>query len=341
MFGLKPPFYTSEEYSMQTLDLLKDTTLGSNGAKYRHRGVEKRIGKLYHPLFLNLSIRKRVLSNVTFCRRDKDWYIRYFAFNRFFQSAPQQKKSSTSSSTQLKNELAAFFENALIADDGPDTFYAYIDPRNERSLRMSQFFGLNPVAEIATQTFSRIKPKKTSVECIKNKEEIASLVTSRFDTYAFFHPYQTYQTEDSNFWVLKEKGEISAFAKSYSAEWQIERLPGKNGALLTKLIPYIPVLRKVIRPNAHTFAVIDSVWVKNNDSQRFKTLAEGILYAENKNVMHWWVDKKEPLWNDIEDKTNWGLLHKINGVHDVALVARSNKPISLKQSAYVSGFDFI
>jgi hypothetical protein len=340
MFGLKPPFFTSEEYSAQTLALLKDTTLGSNGAKYRHRGVEKRIGKLYHPLFLNLSIRKRVLSNVTFCRREKDWYIRYFAFNSIFHAAPEKKKNRTSSS-KLKNELASFFENALAAKDGPDTFYAYIDPRNERSLRMSEFFGLKPVAEIATQTFSRIKPKKTSVECLMNTEEIETLVATRFSDYAFFHPYQTYRTEDSNFWVLKEKGEVIAFAKAYSAEWQIERLPGKNGALLTRVIPYIPVLRQLIRPDSHTFAVIDSVWVKNNDAELFQTLVEGILCAENKSVLHWWVDKKEPLWNDIKDKTNWGLLHKINGVHDVVLVVRSNKPVSLEQPAYVSGFDFI
>jgi hypothetical protein len=341
MFGLQPPFYTSEDYSEQTLALLKDTTLGSNGAKYRHRGVEKRIGKLYDPLFLNLSIRNRLLSNLTFCRREKDWYIRYFAFNRFFQSAPQQKKSGNSSSAQLKNELAFFFKNALSADEGPDTFYAYIDPRNERSLRMSQFFGLNPVAEIATQTFSRLKPKKASLACINNMEEIEALVSEQFRESAFFHPYQTYQTKDSNFWALKDKGEVVAFAKSYRAEWQIERLPGKNGALLTRLIPYIPILRKLIRPDAHKFSVIDSVWVKNNDADLFQTLAEGVLFAENRNVLHWWVDKKEPLWNDIKGKTNWGLLHKINGVHDVALVVRSNKPVSLEQPAYVSGFDFI
>ena len=340
MFGLKPPFYTDENYSGQTLDLLKDTTLGSNGAKYRHRGIEKRIGKLYHPLFLNLYMRNKLLANLTFCRREKDWYIRYFAFNSIFQSAPQENKIRTSSS-KLKSKLASFFENALSVKDGPDVFYAYIDPRNERSLNMSQFFGLKPIAEIATQTFSRLKPKKASLVCISDKAEIETLVSGQFGEYSFFHPYQTYQTEDSNFWVLKEKGEIIAFAKSYSAEWKIERLPGKNGALLTRLIPYIPVLRKLIRPGAHKFSVIDSVWVKNDDAQLFQTLAEGILFAESRNVLHWWVDKKDPLWNHIKDKTNWGLIHKINGVHPVSLMARGNKAITLDRPAYISGFDFI
>ncbi len=338
MFGIQPPFSTDDAYTEETLKLLNSVTLGSNGAKYKHCGIEKRIKDLYKPLFLNLTTRNRLTANVTFCRRDKDWYVRYFAFDQVFQ-APSSKNKRSKGKSKLNARLSEFFESALGDKNGPDYFYAYIDPKNERSLWMSEAFGFESKAKVATQTFSSLHPKKGSIRKLEDVDQIKSLVDNAFSGRPFYHPEQTFKGR--SFYVLEENEEVVAFANSYQAEWKIERLPGKGGQVLTKLLPYIPVINKIIRPNSHRFSVIDSVWVKDHSVSSFQSLAEGILAEENHKVLHWWVDQKEPLWNHLKKRVNWGVLHKINGVHEVNLVVRSNKDVNLKEPAYISGFDFI
>lgn len=338
MFGIRPPFSTSTLHSEKIVKLLNSVTLGSNGARYRHQGINERIKQLFHPLFVNLSIRDRLVSNVTFCRRSKDWYVRYFAFDQVFQSNTNNT-TKTSRKSKLKEELNTFFQNALDDNEGPEQFYAYIDPKNERSLMMSETFGFKPAATVVTQTFSRLKPKKGSVKQLKDQDEIERLVRENFSDRPFFHPYQTYN--ETPFYVLEKKGEIVAFAKSHRAAWTIERLPGLGGNTLTKIIPYIPVLNKIIKPKSHQFTVIDSVWVKDHNKNYFEELAEGILACEENNVIHWWVDKKEELWSSIYNSVNWGILDRLNRTHDVHFMIRSNRIVTLEKPAYVSGFDFI
>lgn len=338
MFGIQPPFSTNVSHTKETLSLLSSVTLGSNGARYKHKGIEKRISKLYNPLYLNLTLRNKLTANVTFCRRGQDWYVRYFAFDQMFQSSANKKQKSKGKS-KLNQQLNSFFQNALDGDNEPNCFYAYIDPENDRSLWMSETFGFQPAASIATQTFSRLHPKNIGVRRLKDLDQIKKYVNDEFKDRPFYHPYQTFN--GSSFYVLEKNGKIVAFAKSHSAEWKIERFPGRNGRLTTKLIPFIPVIKKIIRPNSHQFSVIDSVWVKGHNSQYFNSLAEGILAEEKHKVLHWWVDKKEPLWNSLKSDINWGILHRINGVHNVNLVIRAKEKKELKRPAYVSGFDFI
>jgi hypothetical protein len=338
MFGLEPPFSTRTKHSAQIVKLLKVVTLGSNGARYKHRGIEKRIELLYKPLYVNLSIREKLIANVTFCRRDKDWYVRYFAFDQVFQSA-KQGKSRPNKRGKIKAKLRSFFENALEDPEGPDQFYAFIDPKNERSQLFSESLGFSPVATIATQTFSRLKPKNQNIEKLHDKNQVKELITNEFSERPLFHPYQSYN--ETPFYVLKEKGEIIAFAKSHDAEWEIEQLPGKYGNVLTRIVPFIPMINKIIRPNSHKFTAIDSVWVKDHNSKYFEQLAEGILASEKHNVIHWWVDKQDETWKGLSKSVGWGLLQKINGVHDVNLVTKSKEKKKLKGPAYISGFDFI
>ena len=73
------------------LELLNNTTLGTNGAKYRHLDTSKRILEADNPLFLSVERNDKVLGNITFCQRDNFWYIRYFAFSTYTQSGIKKK----------------------------------------------------------------------------------------------------------------------------------------------------------------------------------------------------------------------------------------------------------
>ena len=343
MMKVNPPFVIREYHTDEVLALLKSVTLGSNGARYQHQHLDQRIQQVYRPLFLNLERNEKVLGNITFCRRPKNWYVRYFAFDLGMQSTVQQPRSKASNSG-LKKRIGSFFDSAFeLEEDAPELFYAYIDPRNERSLWMSQNFDFYTAAKIATQSFSRVRPKvKKSVEPIKVNDFIRQKIAEVFGEYPLIFTKHTFN--ESPFYTLTLEGEIVAFAKTHKAEWKISRLPGKNGVLMRNIIPFVPGLRKVIRPDSHVFTVVDSVWCKGRNPKHLEELFEGILYHENTNTIIWWVDQKEPLYKTTKDKINWGLLNKVNGVHEVDLVIKrankTSKPLYEKPT-YVTGFDFI
>ena len=340
---VKPPFVLRDTYSDEVLNLLKTVTLGSNGARYKHRHIENRISKLYKPLYLNIERNNSVLGNITFCRRDIGWYVRYFAMDTSFQSPRSIQTQSKSKKNSLKRKISSFFDEIFEEEDAPPLLYAYIDPRNDRSLWMSQNFGFYTAAQIATQTFSRIRPKvKADVQQPKDFSFIESKVREENNNKPLYFDYHTFRAE-TPFYTLTKNGKTVAFAKTHQAEWVIERLPGKSGNLLVNIIPFVPGVRKVVRPNAHKFTVIDSVWALDNDKNYLEELFEGILEKENKNTLVWWVDQKEELYKDVKDTINWGLLHKINGVNQVDLVVRrkNKSKLPFELPTYVTGFDFI
>jgi len=341
--GMHPIFKFRTEPTEEILKLLESVTLGTDGAHYRHLDTRERIQEADNPLFLSMERHERVLGNVTFCRRGKNWYVRYFAFNNAHQAKGKKKSSSQG---LLKRELNAFFDHQLESGE-VDSFYAYIDPRNVKSLWMSENFKFKTVGKIATQTYSSVrKPKKGRVKMDENPTEIPSEVIARFEHQQFF--FEDQLKKGKHFTIRDESGELVAFAKITFAQWEIKRLPGKFGGALVKILPYIPLLNRLIRPKNHAFIVPEAVYVKNNDPQLFSELFDGMLSYENQRVIIWWVDEKDELYHAIKPKVKWGLLHKVIGVSYANLVVRSasakrglNGVETEAHSSYTSGFDFV
>jgi hypothetical protein len=341
------PFNIREQASAEILELLTSVTLGTNGAKYRHLDTAEKVKQLYKPMFLTLERVDKVLGNITFCRRPCGWYIRYFAFDQALQSKGK-KNNTPKENSWLKKQLNQFFQEALQSEetDSPILFYAYIDPKNVKSLWISEQFGFTTMAKIATQTFSRIKPRKKELVQKSPTKWAKSFVLENFGNYPLFFPHHV--NNDAPSYVLKnEAGEIIAFAKTQRAIWCIERLSGRSGALLTQIIPFIPGVRKIVKPNRHEFSTVEAVWVANaeraNATELLEKLFEGILYLEKTNSLVWWVDYKEPLYQAVQKRMNWGLMHKLNGVSDAHLVMlhKAGEKPSNAHPFYATAFDFI
>lgn len=114
-------FTLRTDASPQVMQLLDKNTLGTNGAKYKHLDTPRRMKLLYNPLFLSLERNNKCLGNVTFCRRNKEWYVRYFAFDRLVQGAG--KSRSKKKDSILKTTLNAFFSDKLQKGEAK-SFYA-------------------------------------------------------------------------------------------------------------------------------------------------------------------------------------------------------------------------
>lgn len=340
---LSPLFKLRLEAPESLVRLLTSVTLGTNGAKYKHLDTVQRIKDADAPVHLCMERHENVIGNVTFCRREKYWYVRYFAVDRLLQGKGKQKSKSRSGS--LKQQLNSFFDTVIqegCEHGQAESFYAYIDPNNEKSLWMSENFHFQTIGHVATQSFSRTQiPRATRVQKTSDWETVAALIKSSHQEQQF---YFDAQLKKGPFYVLRDAtGEVVACAKAIPANWKIERLPGKMGGLLTKVIPFVPGLRKVIRPKHHRFLVPEGVFVKDNNPELLKTLFEGMLSIEQRNLILWWTDVRNPVYVSTKNAVRWGVLHRLIGAHQVAIVVRTvDGAVPDKTTpVYTCGFDFV
>ena len=286
----------------------------------------------------------RVLGNITFCRRGKNWYIRYFAFDQHLRSAGKLKSNKTSENF-LKKQVDGIFKMAFEGAFGEpvDSFYAYIDPKNVRSLWMGEQFGFDQISTIITQSFSQPNPLNSNrVKQISDWELIKQRVHKAFSDYQYYFDAQT--SKGPWYVIESEDGAIIASAKITTASWKIDRLPGKMGGAIVKMIPYIPIINKLINPKKHDFIVVDAVTADGNDSKLVEELFAGILHEEQKKLILWWVDENDNLYSAIRKKVKWGLLNKFIGTPEAHVLCKQNPEAKKNDSnnpVFTAGIDFI
>lgn len=338
-------FQIRREPTESIIRLLDKVTFGTEGAHYRHLDTREKIMEVDAPLFYTLERGEKAIGNITLCERETDWYLRYFAFDPLLQGKGK-KRSKGEKNSRLKKEVSLFFDRLFegeFSSQKARSVYAYIDPKNQKSLWMSEAFGFTKVRTVVTQSFSRVKPQLSTRFVTDIKwEDVSELISESCRDHSYFH---TVQVKKGPFFGLRnESGELIAFLKITRAEWEISRLPGKAGGLTVKLLPYIPWLNRLFRPANHRFIVPDSVWVKGNDPKVLMELFESVLASEKKNLMLWWIDKEEPFYTKVKSSVKWGMLHKIIGVSDVDLVVKASKNVENEVRSkvhFVSGYDFV
>lgn len=342
--ALSSIFKIRKEATPALLELLSNTTLGTNGAKYRHLDTKTRIKEADNPIFLSMERNEKVVGNITFCQRGNSWYIRYFAFQSYLQSGTFRKNEDKGNSF-LKRELNQFFKEVFEgkhSNVSVESMYAYIDPKNDRSKWMSQNFGFKVVSQLTTQSFSRLYPKKSSrLVQLTDWNEIEPHVKEKYSNHAYF---VTTHAEKAPFYCLKtENGEIIATCRVTTVNWEIVRIPGKMGGLLAKLIPYIPFLNKLIKPKHHTFLVPEIVTAKDNNPKLIEELFSAVLAEEKLTLMLWWIDQQDKIYLASKDQISWGLFHKIVGAPPVDVVERVNPTSSIKTTGpvFVTAYDMV
>ena len=342
--NLSKIFNIREEVTPNIITLLENTTLGSNGARYKHLDTAKRIYEADSPLFLTIEKQNKVLGNITFCRRENTWYIRYFAFASFLQTSTN-KKPQEKTNSWIKKELHNFFNEVFEnSNNSPNVkaMYAYIDPRNDRSKWMSEQFGFNKTGELVTQSFSRINPKRSErLGVTENWDFIQPLVEKNYGDHQYY--FTTHAQKPPFYFIKNDEGEIIACAKVTTVNWEIQRLPGKTGGILVKTIPYIPFLRKLIKPQKHTFLVPELVCYPLDQTQIVEELFSAILAEYGLNVLFWWIDKNDPVYHHAKDKIRWGILHQLVGVPAVDIMERKKTEtnVSNRNPFFVTAFDMV
>jgi hypothetical protein len=329
-------FEQTEYINSDLIRLFEQIVLGTNGAKYKHLDVGESVAHTDNPLSFSLRRKEQLIANITFCKRPFGLYLRYFAFDKRFQSTGKARMNPKS---QIKKEIENVFLDITSQFPGNQNYcYAYIDAKNVRSKWMSETFGFRTKAKLNTQTFSRVFPK--ALANLK-KEAISSELSQIIENnYGHYTAYFTHFFENGTvFSLFNDNGDRLAFAQFHHVRWEIQRFPGKLGGLWVKLLPFIPFLRKIIQPKEHTFLVPDIVCNPSGNIADVQRLFEAVLAHENLHSMLWWNDTRDPIYQRAQKHFNWGLLHHIIGIAEVDVVIRGD--YEPKEPIFIAAFDMI
>lgn len=338
------------------LALLTETTIGTNGAKYRHLHTANKIDDLHQPHYFTLFRHEKAVANITICERpisvgDKfinTFYLRYFAFARSFQTKHKVTSKSKSSVlyTFARELLATSNLNIDEPQFNPKIFWAIIDPENDRSLQMGDRFGFKTIVKIKTLAFSRVKLRNTpQVTRLTEAEkpEVLQLIRHFYEGYN--SRSEVHLFKHNHFFVFKDKGEILAGIQANPVAWRIDAFPGKFGKLLVKVIPYVPFVNRIINPANHQFLATEGLFWKKGHENQIDKLLEGVLHLQKCHSMLLWTDERDERVISVLQKTKLGLLQKLKADNTVNLVAKFNHiPIDIQNSMhenlhYISGFD--
>lgn len=297
--------------------LIKNTVLGSNGARYRHINAIEQLKKLDNPLYFSLMAKESCLGNITLCQRKDSTYLRYFTFHPRFQASLSSASRKKSSASILKEQINEFLNS--LTPEKKQAIYAYIEPDNLRSLNMASEFEFNPQANIAMFHFSRRFPRASVQFKILTFDEAIPYIRNQFSN-------QTYYVENPNSgvyagWFVHD--ELRLVARFHKGCWEIQSMKGRFGKVLIKTIPWLPHINKLITPACHKFLAFDSFLSLNpsvNAKEVNAFLAAGLAHFKVHHMMHW-VDESSPQSQYLE-RVRWGLLHRIIGKSEIHLVVK-------------------
>jgi len=340
----------------EILEMLNNNTIGTEGHSmlYRHLGVNDKIEKIAEPYYVNLSRNERIIGTCCFCRRVTTYrggrilsfYIRYFSFKEIYRTKSTKEKSASSKSL-IKEEVLSVLAGKGLEVNPNEKFYhyAYVDPRNLRSISLCKEFGFEHVREYTTIIFNRLNPKiKSEISEITPAEqnEVKTLLMefnsglNMFSLDNVFHAGQYFVIRDHH-------NKIVAGVHANPDRWKIYSLPGRSGKMILNTFSHLPYLNRLFNKN-YSFVTFEGIYHALGKEQALENLLESLLarYQINSGIMV--VDANSQLCRTLKS-LRLGLVNKLNKEVKGSVMCKFNnftreeKKVFKEYPVYISGID--
>ncbi|HEX5171925.1 MAG TPA: hypothetical protein VFW11_22250 [Cyclobacteriaceae bacterium] len=336
--------------------LLNESVIGTpgSGMLYQHKSVEARIASIKAPSFIELHTKFGLVGTCCFCYRatrniDRiydSFYIRYFSFKKTFRakSIPHER----SRTGKLREEIEKLLQGRAMKVSSEKFFhYAYVDPRNTRSVLMCKEFGFREVRKFTTFIFSRLNPRiARGVEISKvRKEEIPEIKRLLLDRYAGFTmvSIEDLFRPDEYYVVRDPSGKVVVGAQVSPTHWRIYKMHNQASTILLSLLTRVPVLNRLVNKDFR-FLAVDALFFTEGYEHFTETLLSFLLRKFRYFNAFIPSDNDSPLYRHLE-KLNLGVVSKISKQVSTDVICRfqnfSDQEIDhfTQHPAYVSALD--
>ena len=340
-----------------TLDLLNRNVIGTpgHGMLYQHTNVADKVSKIAEPYFVSLVKSSRIIGTCCFCKRSMpvakkeitSFYIRYFTFDEAYRRKFLTGKSLVRKS-ELRHEVHSLLNGEGLNIDHrlPFVHYAYVDPRNVRSMTLCAEFGFERVRQYTSIIFSRLNPKFNSKEVhelsVDDESKMKTLLSEFYSGFSMFS-FENLFGQKKYFVVKDSDGNILAGAQANPDCWKILALPGMSGKLLLRAFSVLPLLRKLINKN-YRFLTLEGIFYKAGSEAKLEVLFETLLHRFKINSAIIVVDANSGLYrtlkslhlgmvNKINPEVYGNVICKFNNMNEVEKLTFRTNPV------YISGID--
>lgn len=336
------------------VELLKQTLIGTEGSLYQLLDTEQKIHQLDQPHFFYIERHQKAIGTITICERPVTLenktilalYIRYFAFDPAYQSNATTTNRIRNSVLDQHWKRILDTGNLSQTEPGKKTtfFWAFIDPQNLRSFNVNERFGFETIGTFQTIAFSRFFLKKNeNVSRLEKtrRSEVLEKIKSFYAGYSFFSEVHLFEWD--NYFIYTHNGEIVAGIQANPARFRIISLPGIKGKLMVKLLPLMPLMKRIINPKENKFLATEGIFWLPGHEDKIEKLLEGVLAKTGYHSLLIWEDNQSGKVKSLPLK--WGALQRLKKNNTINIVAKfidlhpGVVEHIIKSPKYLSGFD--
>lgn len=342
----------SDRTDDQIEELLKANRIGTPGKSiiYQHRFIGDKLKEIQDPLFVRLELHGHLLGMVCLSKRTvrlhgkdvKSAYIRYFTFRESLRATGETNDKNRNRKSPLREEIMLLMSGNIPEMKDIDFLYAYADPRNFRSTRLIEEFGMKKVSSFSVIVFSRFFPSFSKNVTFAETDDMPFI---RKRLRAFYDKEQLVGFDNLSFkdgyFLLKENGQEICGAQGVPEEWIIQDMPGARGWVLMNLIPHMPVLNRLFKPQFR-FLLIEGIFYAKGKEKALEKLFSSMLAHYNVNSAVLCIDPGSHVHQSIQS-IDLGIINRLQEVsyQDVFVKnLKGSNPENLSP-VYISGIDVL
>jgi len=291
------------------LDLLGRTVWGSRDLRYRIHDIPARLGRMTRPYFLSLERHGTLAAVCVLNRRQSGLLgVSVDAFH-FAMLATEPAFSGQGLAGLLAEQAGEFCRTRIRA---PGAAYAYIESSTDYSIRISQRLGTSLEAVLPLTVFSRLRPaddpRAGPIEA-HEAEPVAKRLAKLYDGHLFTDFGDSVLPEEYH--VLRRGGAIVAGAQAERLNWSVESLPGIAGWAVTRLLPRLPPLRRLLNPANLELLRFGNLLAEPGREDDLLRLLEAILARHKAPLGLILLDARSPVYRRIRAHGALGMLGRV------------------------------
>ena len=350
----------------ELVDHVHTTTLGQPGGfRYQHVDLVDRLNAPGENYFMFLRKSGKMMGSVGFVGRhtqtggvDHDsWMIRYFSIKAPLRAVPKKRKEKPDLKDENKRTtvLGRFIQPILAQPsqlrgeedpDRPSIIYALIEQKNLRSMNFSAQMGLETIGEVASFSFSRLRPKYSKrVECLPDseKESMELLLQDFYSGYNLFYSNSLFK--DNGYFVIRHSGRVVAGLQEYPITWRIIDFGSSFANWIVRFGTKIPWVRRRVDPDEARMLAFDGIYCEPGYEDVLYELMEGVLAEKKRYLAMLMMDRKSGLYKIFSEKGMLGPLHKVLGFFkaDVRMrfinIPDKTRQLFMERPTYIPSYD--
>ncbi len=332
-------------FSTEVVELLDSTTWGTADTLYEHKKTDERIKDLTDPIPIELRVGDKLAALVVLDGRPvinkgficNSYFFRYLASDVNFRGRKIVGKFGRICMDTIRD-----------GEQGKAIYFNSVEAKNYRSFNFVRKVGYEPIARIKTSGFSRFftsSDKRVNRLPVERQGEMTDLLKQMYSGHSLVHFSNIYKND--GYFVFEEDGEIIAGVQAHPATWVVKKLGSKREQVLLKVVPHIPVLRKVFNPRKFEFLAFEGIYYQEGRERVLLRLFESVLHHYKRHSALFWLDENCPYYQNILEHGRLGILQNFVKGSDTWFMA-SSRNLSAEEEemvtsgpAYVSAFDFI